>query len=361
MEMAVQVSTVNNTSLVCDPELSNATKLTLDTYRYYFEGVLVTVCGVVGLLGNILTIAVLLRPVFKDCFHKLLLALACFDSLFILCAGANYACKGLDAQSSLYNSLFPFLIHPFSYIGLCGSVFLTVAISVERFLGICYPLQFPPHTRRAWFYLLPTVLAALLVNIPRFLETKLTDSNKLAPTELRMSDTHIRFYRTYFHILVTALLPLLAMFLLNLGILWDLRHVQAQRFGSRNNLRREINLFLVLLGIVTAFLILHSPRIIVDIYEFLNLESVLSCRAEQEKWFRPVPAIWKLTSVSHACTIINSGINFLIYSMVGDGFRREYLVMFGFQNMRPSYDSQRTTTTVSELADRDASEPLNQT
>ena len=63
---------------------------------------------------------------------------------------------------------------------------------VERFLGICYPLQFPPHTRRAWFYLLPTVLAALLVNIPRFLETKLTDSNKLAPTELRMSDTHIR-------------------------------------------------------------------------------------------------------------------------------------------------------------------------
>ena len=36
MEMALQVSSAN-TSLVCDPELSNATKLTLDTYRYYFE------------------------------------------------------------------------------------------------------------------------------------------------------------------------------------------------------------------------------------------------------------------------------------------------------------------------------------
>ena len=56
MEMAVQVSTVNNTSLVCDPELSNATKLTLDIYRYYFEvSAAQQQCVMSSLLDRVLT------------------------------------------------------------------------------------------------------------------------------------------------------------------------------------------------------------------------------------------------------------------------------------------------------------------
>ena len=65
--------------------------------------------------------------------------------------------------------------------------------------------------------------------------------------------------------------------------------VKAQRFGSNKKLKKEINLFMVLLrclkntlhlhnilitwfSIVVAFLILHAPRIIVDVYEFMHLE-----------------------------------------------------------------------------------------
>ena len=41
------------------------------------------IVGVFGLMGNGATIAVLSRPMFKGTFHKLLICLACFDSLFI--------------------------------------------------------------------------------------------------------------------------------------------------------------------------------------------------------------------------------------------------------------------------------------
>ena len=47
------------------------------------EGILSVIVGICGLMGNGATIAVLSRPNFKETFHKLLICLACFDSLFI--------------------------------------------------------------------------------------------------------------------------------------------------------------------------------------------------------------------------------------------------------------------------------------
>jgi len=47
------------------------------------EGILSVVVGICGLMGNGATIAVLSRPTFRETFHKLLICLSCFDSLFI--------------------------------------------------------------------------------------------------------------------------------------------------------------------------------------------------------------------------------------------------------------------------------------
>ena len=47
------------------------------------EGYISVIVGICGLLGNGATMAVLSRPGFKETFHKLLVCLAVFDSLFI--------------------------------------------------------------------------------------------------------------------------------------------------------------------------------------------------------------------------------------------------------------------------------------
>ena len=51
-----------------------------------------------------------------------------------------------------------------------ATIFMTTAISIERFLGICYPLHLPPHNRKSWFYILPVLLLSFVLNVPKFLE-----------------------------------------------------------------------------------------------------------------------------------------------------------------------------------------------
>lgn len=198
-------------------------------YRYYFDGVFVSFFGIIGMFGNILTLCVLSRPKFKDCFHNLLLTLACFDSLYIMCGGISYSFRAFKAGSHIFTVLFPYLIYPLTYIGLTGSIFMTFAISVERFFGICYPLKFPPHTRKSWYYILPVVLLSVIINIPKFLEGYI-DWNEEGPfygvRNLRFRPNYIIYYRTYFYVTVSAVLPFLSIFFLNARILWDLRHVK---------------------------------------------------------------------------------------------------------------------------------------
>ena len=76
---------------------------------------------------------------------------------------------------------------------------MKVAISLERYLGLCHPML-PLHTRKAWFYVLPVVAMSFALNAPKFLEIQLNFDNvngtiypSYGPTELRYEETYIRW------------------------------------------------------------------------------------------------------------------------------------------------------------------------
>ena len=99
---------------------------------FWCDGVLVSVIGAVGLLGNCMAIFVLARKDIRDLFHRLLLALAAFDLMYIVFGGVNYTFRGFSADSDIFTYLFPYVIHPFSHISLAATIFMTVAITIER-------------------------------------------------------------------------------------------------------------------------------------------------------------------------------------------------------------------------------------
>ena len=105
------------------------------TVMFWFEGFLVPIVGSIGLLGNTLSILVLLcRDLdLKASFRNLLVTLCVFDMLFIVAVNLFYS---VPIHSDWYEiNMIPYLtplLLPLIHIVLTGSVYSVVAVAVER-------------------------------------------------------------------------------------------------------------------------------------------------------------------------------------------------------------------------------------
>ena len=99
------------------------------------------------------------------------------------------------------------------------------------------------------------------------------------------------------------------------------------RFGSDRRQRKEINLSIVLLCIVLVFFCSHAARILLDVYEFSNMDLFMNCKPH----WRPAIFWVSLQYISHFTMILNSSLNFFVYCLVGHTFRRELCRTLGFK------------------------------
>ena len=52
-----------------------------------------------------------------------------------------YVFESFHFNADWYNYLFPVFLYPFAEIAQCSSIYMTVAIAVERFIGLCRPFR----------------------------------------------------------------------------------------------------------------------------------------------------------------------------------------------------------------------------
>ena len=113
------------------------------------------IMGTFGLFGNLLSILVLSAHQMKNSFNRLLIALAIFDSIFIIFVVLDYTfIRGnrggvtarnnqisccivwhwpISEDSTVYAYLLPKVIYPLNNISLCCSIYTTIVIAFERF------------------------------------------------------------------------------------------------------------------------------------------------------------------------------------------------------------------------------------
>jgi len=209
-----------------------------DKFQFLVEGVLLILFGLIGTLGNISCIVIFSQKSSIKCFHYLMLWLAIFDSLYILNSVLLFGIPTLYADirgESWYAHLVPMML-PLAQIGLTGSIYLTVSISIERYTTVVHPFFKITHNWPSSFYICPTVLFSILYNIPRFFEletrvvtctahlatihncTENSTEHRVTATDLRQDVYYREIYIVYLNLIIHGLIPLMSLLFMNISV-----------------------------------------------------------------------------------------------------------------------------------------------
>jgi len=298
------------------------------------------IIAIIGVIANSLAICVFARRSFRSNFNDLLIALALFDLIFLVIMitesvrnnfeprfGDSSSISGLLTQ--LHHHLFPYLLFPLMNILLTCSVYMTVSISVERYLAIFYPLVYKARqgsaARSQSWHILPVIILAIIINIPTFLCSKVEvvtqdlleerfdpstpshslpalESTLIGVTDIRKHQYYVFYYHALTRFLLLGFIPMVLLIVLNLRVFSAIQ--------ARKSTCRDASYSNILLLIVLVFILCHSPRLFLNFYELV----LDHCG----------PPIWfEVLSVMSNCLVtLNSALNFFIYCLAGAKFRQ---------------------------------------
>ena len=189
---------------------------------------------------------------------------------------------------------------PVAHISATGSTYLTVAVSVERYLGICRPLYHRRHSWPSYFFILPIVAFAILYNIPKFFEmrwtTALEEINgfnvsfpEMKLTELRINPNYYIIYLLWFNLTINGVIPFVLLLVLNAFIIKELgtyksrstvlrrypknqfSHPRLHHEGEEQRREVQVQMAKVSIIIVIIFIICHSVKWVANIYELIHV------------------------------------------------------------------------------------------
>uniref|UniRef100_A0A2S2NHQ1 FMRFamide receptor n=1 Tax=Schizaphis graminum TaxID=13262 RepID=A0A2S2NHQ1_SCHGA len=211
-----------------------------DDYSLLFEfvtyGVLLNVIGVFGILGNVISMVILSRPQMKSSINYLLIGLARCDTVLIITSMLLFGLPVVyPATGHLFNyyfKVYPLIapvVYPIAMISQTVSVYLTLTVTLERFVAVCHPLRARSLCTygRARAYVVATIAFAVLYNVTRFLEVTVqkcmhTGSNQYVyqvyPSDLRNDRDYISIYIHWMYLLIMYFIPFGSLAVLNAAI-----------------------------------------------------------------------------------------------------------------------------------------------
>jgi len=284
---------------------------TMANVSYAVEGVALTIVAILGLIGNIALILIFWAQSNQKHVKALFISLAIFDLIFITCALLSFTTNEFfpDLYYSNVSLALPWLL-PISQSALTGSVYFTIAISIERYLLVCKNRRSLERYHVAWI-ITPVILFSLAYNLPRFFELQVyqdeySNSTHVIPTDMRMHHLYVHIYIVWINLFVMGIIPYALLITLNIWIfrkLWTIKHER------RNGNEVRLSLFYAKLCffVVAVFVLSHSIRWIPNICE---LYLTVTGKEINTNWPYTIQVF---SHFSHLMLVFNSSINFYIY------------------------------------------------
>lgn len=331
--------------------------LVLEGTRFVVQRIVSLIIVVFGIAGNLMSIAVLTRRSMKSSTNRYLCALAVFDALYLVFA------LSMTVQHYDVFRRQPWYIHycyPYgrSLTDICSNtaVWLTLTFTIERYIGVCYPMKGKVWCtpRRAQGVVAVVCFVALLVTLPVFFEFRVEEmTDQWNNTRLITKTTE--FGRTasyqigYFYAnqIFFTFLPLLLLFAFNSFLIRAVMHATRNRRrmtlgdlttpAATNSLhssqqerhqRDQQRITVMLIVVVVVFVVCQLPQAVQTLCRiYLQRADLMGGREER---------ILKITgNYFNLLVMINSSINFVLYSSFSSKFRLTFARIFCHRFQRP--------------------------
>ena len=144
--------TINDTLPLECPEYSPETGLLVEEFAFWIEGVCLCLIAIPGIFGNCLSSYILAGKSMRNSFNLLLIALAMYDNTYLVCAMLESIRKRFHFQTDIHILLFPYFLYPLHMMAMTGSILMTVAIALERYSAVHWPIAYSQVSVFSHFY-----------------------------------------------------------------------------------------------------------------------------------------------------------------------------------------------------------------
>ena len=328
MEYVINTTLTKNVSFFENQTINKTGNIKTEFTDFSYEEVIklvinlycIPILCVFGIIGNILSIIVLGKDdVMRKTTRFLLQNVAVADIGFLVSCIFVLSLNNVETLPNLDALTTPYIL-PVASICQMATVYAVVAVTVDRYIAICRPLQsIQLSTVRNGRWAVGVMWAmAVIFNIPRFFELEFIsyscedsdDVQKMCYYLKRTGFSSTKVYRivyeTILYIVVRVCTPLLILVICNAKLL---KAIRSSREMQDETHRHQKNTTVMLISVVIVFFICTIPGTMFQLYNTIVYES--------DDWGIAII----ISYFGNLFLIVNSAFNFVLYLSRGERFR----------------------------------------
>ena len=296
-----------------------------DEQMQYIEqvghGIVVPTICFIGMGLNVFNFFVLFSPKLPESSYSYLAGLAIADFLSLFLFGINGIGRGYYKGIYGWSVFEAFIYFPCGLISTNASVFLTLTVSIERFIFLYKPLQAKRWCNRSQARIIMTTiwLVCVFVNIPRFFVFTIGEDGHLGYTVFGKSSAYNILSWVYFFVVSVATAFMLIVF--NILLIRGIHVTNARRRTmsvhsamSQHQRQEENRLTRTLISVIFLFLVGELPSAMLSRSVVVGILGHGSKEILKTHWYRVA------VLVATILVVLQHASNFIIYCVCNKRF-----------------------------------------